>query len=330
MCSSTMSSCILTVSALNHSYESDFGQLGQNLESRPVSRLDVAAKPFILPRYMSVISELTVTVGVAFEAAGHDAKWGAVVVSGRPDLGQFQCNGALPAAKSQGLDPRELAEAVVAVLSTDRRFDDVSIAGPGFINLTLTDEALGARMSDVSGDERLGIAIVDHPLKVIVDYAGPNVAKSMHAGHLRATIIGESLKRLFRYAGHQVLGDAHFGDWGLQMGMLIVATRERLPDLPYFAADNIGPFPSDSPVTLNDLEVWYPDVSTRVETDDGLALSARQATTDLQMGRPGYVALWEHFVRVSRESQERDFGDLGVDFDLWYGKAQYEIDSFRW
>ena len=270
---------------------------------------------------MSAITQLNTRVGAAFEAVGFHQSHGTVVVSGRPDLGHFQCNGALPAAKKAGANPRELAEQVVMRLRADDLFEDVSAAGPGFINLTLTDPALAEFMDAMSSDARLGSARTEEPLNVIVDYAGPNVAKSMHVGHLRATIIGESLKRLFRYQGHHVLGDAHFGDWGLQMGMLIVATREHNPQLPYFDHDFTGPYPQESPVTLADLQAWYPEIDKRAQADETLRAKARAATTDLQSGRPGYVALWEHFVRVSRESQERDFADLGIDFDLWYGES---------
>ena len=269
---------------------------------------------------MSLLTDLSNLAGHAFQAVGLDAAYGAVVVSNRPDLGQFQCNGALAAARAAHRNPRRIAASVVKQLS-DHRLADVSLAGPGFINLTLTNEALGRYVSEIMDDQRLGVSPTSEPLVVIVDYAGPNVAKAMHVGHLRATIIGDSLKRLFRFAGHQVLGDAHFGDWGLQMGMLIVAARERLPDLPHFDESNPGPYAEPLPITLADLQEWYPEIAARVGRDDEVARQARRATRHLQSGRPGYEALWEHFVRVSRESQEKDFADLGVEFDLWYGES---------
>ena len=270
---------------------------------------------------MSVLSDLTHLVKRGFESSGLDAAYGMVVVSNRPDLGQFQCNGALAAARQARRNPREIAGSVVKEIAGDSRLSDVSLAGPGFINLTLTDEAVAGYVSEMADDSRLGMPAVSDPLDVIVDYAGPNVAKAMHVGHLRATIIGDSLKRLFRFAGHRVLGDAHFGDWGLQMGMLIVATRERLPGLPHLDEGAGGPYAEPPSITLADLQQWYPDIAARVGEDEELAGEARRATRDLQSGRPGYVALWEHFVRVSRESQERDFADLGVEFDLWYGES---------
>ena len=271
---------------------------------------------------MSVLSDLSRLVEQGFDAIGLDPSYGTVVVSNRPDLGQFQCNGALAAARQARSNPREIAASVVREIAGDSRLADVSLAGPGFINLTLTDEAIGECVSAMADDPRLGVPAATEPLDVIVDYAGPNVAKAMHVGHLRATIIGDSLKRLFRFAGHRVLGDAHFGDWGLQMGMLIAAARERLPDLPHLDESFEGPYPDLPPIALADLQDWYPQVAARVGNDEDLAGEARRATRDLQSGRPGYVALWEHFVRVSRESQERDFADLGVEFDLWYGESR--------
>ena len=270
---------------------------------------------------MSAISQISSVVGAAFEAAGYDAGSGTVVVSGRPDLGQYQCNGALPAAKKAGENPRALAEHIAAALIDDPQFSDVSVAGPGFLNLSLTDQSIARLLENAAGDDRLGVPRTQDPATVVVDYAGPNVAKSMHVGHLRATIIGESLKRTFRFVGHTVFGDAHFGDWGLQMGMLIVATQEHLPDLPYFDESFSGPYPEESPVTLADLQEWYPLFADRVQADDELTETARRATTDLQSERPGYFALWEHFVRVSSESQRQDFSDLGIEFDLWYGES---------
>ena len=270
---------------------------------------------------MSVLSDLSRLVADGFEAVGLDPGFGTVVVSNRPDLGQFQCNGALAAARRARRNPREIAGLVMERITGDPRLADLSLAGPGFINLTLTDDAVAGYVDAMALHPRLGVAPVDTTLDVIVDYAGPNVAKSMHVGHLRATIIGDSLKRLFRFVGHRVLGDAHFGDWGLQMGMLIVVAGEHFPGLPHFDEDTEGPYSETPPITLADLQEWYPSIAARVGDDEEVARKARRATRDLQSGRPGYEALWEHFVRVSRESQERDFSDLGVEFDLWYGES---------
>ncbi|MEQ8966674.1 MAG: arginine--tRNA ligase [Azospirillaceae bacterium] len=273
----------------------------------------------------SIADHLTGVVSRAFEAAGLPAELGLVVPSSRPDLGQFQCNGALPAAKKVGAKPRDLAEAVAERLRPTGLFADVSLAGPGFINLTLTDAFLGERLAAMAADGRLGVPRAEPPRTVILDYGGPNVAKPMHVGHLRASIIGECLKRLCRFVGHDALGDVHLGDWGLPMGMLIGEVARRQPDLPYFApasAENAsGPFPDDSPVSMEDLEALYPAAAAACREDPARLEEARRATAELQAGRPGYVALWRHFVDVSIAGLRRDFAALGVTFDLWKGEA---------
>lgn len=269
---------------------------------------------------MSLLSELGTRVGTAFEAAGLPRELGEVVVSQRPELAQFQCNGALGGAKRLGRDPRELAAEIVASLADDPDLAEASVAGPGFVNLTLTDEALADRTDAMAADPSLGVVPAADPMRVVVDYAGPNVAKAMHVGHLRATIIGDSIARMFAFAGHRVVRDPHFGDWGLQMGLLIAAIEDRSPDLPYFDPDATD-FPDESPVTLEDLQELYPAAATRAGEDGGFAERARLATVALQNGRPGYVALWRHMKAVSEESQRRDFADLGVHFDLWYGES---------
>lgn len=270
---------------------------------------------------MPLTSELSALVGDAFARLGLDRVHGEVVRSQRPELAQFQCNGAMAAARQAGRNPRELAEEVVAVVAEDPRIADASVAGPGFINLTVTDPHLAAVIDALTTDDHLGLVPTDEPLHVIVDYAGPNVAKAMHVGHLRATIIGDAIARLFSFAGHRVTRDPHFGDWGYQMGLLIAALREQEPSLPYFRPDAAPPFPTESPVTLDDLQRLYPEASARAEADPAFAERAREATVELQGGRPGFVALWRHMKEVSLASQRRDFADLGVAFDLWYGES---------
>jgi arginyl-tRNA synthetase len=243
-----------------------------------------------------------------------------VVVSDRPDLADFQCNGALAAAKTARANPREIAGRVAARLQGDARLSGVEIAGPGFINLRVSDAALSARADAVAADLRAGAEPVEVPRRVVIDYGGPNVAKPMHVGHLRSSIIGEALKRLFRFRGDTVWGDAHFGDWGFQMGLLIVALSDERPDLPFFA-EGEGPFPQASPVTLEDLERLYPQAAGRAKTDPEYRDRARRATAELQAGRAGYRALWRHFVEVSRSALQREFHALGVDFDLWNGES---------
>lgn len=270
---------------------------------------------------MSLLSDLSDLFGDAFESIGLDRSFGDVSVSQRPDLGQFQCNGALPAAKPARRNPREIAQTVLDAVSDDERIAELSLAGPGFINITLTDSHLAASTQAGADDDRLGVETVAEPRNVLVDYAGPNLSKSMHVGHLRATIIGDSLQKTARFLGHDTLGDIHLGDWGTPMGMLIIETQLRQPDLPYFDADFAGPYPDESPVTLDDLTEMYPVVTARCAEDPIEAERARRATVDLQRGRPGYRALWQHFHDVSTAAQKRDFGMLGVEFDLWFGES---------
>lgn len=194
----------------------------------------------------------------------------------------------------------------------------LTIAGPGFININLTDQALADRLNDV--DERFEAPTAE-ARNVLVDFGGPNVAKAMHVGHLRSTIIGDSLQRMMRFAGHDVLTDIHVGDWGTQMGQLIIEVERRMPELVYFDDAYSGEYPAESPVTLDDLQEMYPAVAARCKNDPEEAERARQATLELQLGRPGYRALWNHFASVSQVSQGRDFEDLGVTFDLWHGES---------
>lgn len=263
---------------------------------------------------------LSEAVGAAFAAEGVDKALARVSPSDRPDLADFQSNGALAAAKALKANPRELAAKVAERLAADPRLSSVEVAGPGFINLKLSDAALAQRAAEVAADGALAGASRVVPRKVVIDYAGPNVAKPMHVGHLRSSIIGESLKRLFRFRGDQVWGDAHFGDWGFQMGLLITACHdENLADA--FMAAGDGPFPADSPVTLEDLERLYPQAAGKAKEDPAFRDRARKATAELQGGRPGYRALWAHFVAVSRTALEREFGALDVTFDLWNGES---------
>ena len=260
-------------------------------------------------------------VGAAFAAEGVDAALARVTTSDRPDLADFQSNGALAAAKALKANPRELAGRVAGRLTNDPRLASVEVAGPGFINLKLADTALATRAADVAADAaHAGASPVDSPRKVVIDFAGPNVAKPMHVGHLRSSIIGESLKRIFRFRGDTVWGDAHFGDWGFQMGLLIVAAGDE-GKADGFLVEGDGPFPAESPVSLEDLERLYPAAAAMAKEDAGFRDRARKATAELQGGRPGYRALWAHFVAVSRTALEREFGALGVTFDLWNGES---------
>ncbi len=270
---------------------------------------------------MSLNSDLTERFSSAFEAAGLDPALGDVVPAQRPEFGHFQCNGALPGAKAAGRNPRELATDIIEAIDRSDLIADLSVAGPGFINIILTDTAIADHLQRVADDERLGVPRKHPPANLIVDYGGPNVAKAMHVGHLRATIIGDALARLARFVGDNVTTDAHFGDWGTQMGMLLVAVEEEIPGLVYFDETVTDGYPEEAPVTLADLQRLYPAISRAVKDDESLMARVQAATFALQQGRPGYVALWRHFVAVSLASQRADFAALGVDFDLWYGES---------
>lgn len=269
----------------------------------------------------SLKAQLTTLVGDAFAAGGYDRQYGEVTLSNRPDLAQFQCNGALAAAKKYGKQPRQIGEEVAQRLQALPYFQQVSLAGPGFINLTVTDAFLTDQVIHFAADERRGCALTTAVNKMIVDYGGANVAKPMHVGHLRAAIIGESIKRLSRFVGHAVIGDVHLGDWGLQMGQIIAELADRYPAWPYFDDAASGPYPAESPVSLADLEEVYPTASQRAKVDADFAQRARQATNELQRGRPGYRALWQHFVNVSVAELKRDYSDINVHFDLWLGES---------
>ncbi|HVR77077.1 MAG TPA: arginine--tRNA ligase [Acidimicrobiia bacterium] len=269
---------------------------------------------------MSLLTQLSSIAGDVFAEIGLPFELGETVISQRPELAQFQVNGAMAAGKRTGRPPREIAEQVAVELSNHPDLASVEVAGPGFINIDLTDEALASHAARDSADPNLGFPVTDAAENVVVDYAGPNVAKAMHVGHLRATIIGDSLARLFNFAGHKVIRDPHFGDWGFQMGLLIATLEEQQPDLPYFDPGATS-YPSESPVTLEDLQRIYPAASERARTTEAFADTARRATVRLQQGDPGYLALWRHMKSVSEASQRGDFAALGVNFDLWYGES---------
>lgn len=269
---------------------------------------------------MSVLSELSTIFGDAFASLGLPRELGVCVPSARPELSQFQCNGAMAAAKIANRAPRDIAKDVIEAIAGVDTIATAEMAGPGFINIDLTDETIAAWGARSAEDTHLGFEPTSEPETVIVDYGGPNVAKAMHVGHLRATIIGDSLARLFTFAGHEVIRDPHFGDWGFQMGLLIAAIEETDPDLPYFD-ETATQYPSESPVTLEDLQTIYPKAADRARTDEAFADLARAATVRLQQGDPGYLALWRHMKAVSETSQRTDFAALGVNFDLWLGES---------
>lgn len=270
----------------------------------------------------SLLADLTAAVGAAFAAEGLDPALGRVQVSDRPDLAQFQSNGALAAAKAAKANPRALAEKIAARLAADPRFAKVEIAGPGFLNFVLADGVLDAALA--APDAVFAPAPVADRGRVVVDFGGPNVAKAMHVGHLRSSIIGDALQRHLKFAGFAAVGDVHLGDWGKPMGMLITELQARRPDLPYFDAAFAGPYPAQSPVTMDNLEELYPVAAAACKADPARDEAARAATMELQQGRPGYRALWRHFIDVSIAGVQREFASLGVTFDLWKGEADVD------
>lgn len=269
--------------------------------------------------------KLTILLQTAFEKAGYDKQYGEVVVSGRPDLCQFQCNGAMPASKVYKKPPFVISDEVLAQLETledaKNLFKEAITIKPGFINLTLTDEVIAKNITQIGLDERLGVLQASVPETIVLDYGGPNIAKPLHVGHLRTAIIGESIKRIYRYLGHTIIGDIHLGDWGLQMGMVISEIKRMQPDLPYFDEQFKGEYPLAPPFTLEDLEEIYPRVSAKSKEDDLVYSEAKEATYHLQQGHKGYLALWKHIVDVSVMDIKKNYERLNVSFDLWYGES---------
>ena len=269
---------------------------------------------------------LTRIVGDAFDAEGLPRDLAIVTRSDRPDLAQFQCNGAMAAGKIAKTSPRDIAGKVVRRLSDHDIFADLSVAGPGFINLNLTRAVLNAHADELLSDAHFG-AIGDvkkSAEKIVLDFGGPNIAKPMHVGHLRSTIIGDCLQRLVKLVGHTAISDVHMGDWGKPIGMLIVELKLAQPDLPYFDPNHSGSYPADSPVTMAELEQLYPKAAQACKTDQRRDEEAREAIAALQRGRPGYRALWQHFVTVSKAGMEREFAALHVHFDLWKGESDVD------
>jgi arginyl-tRNA synthetase len=267
---------------------------------------------------IGLVQELSAIAEAAFAAEGIPESFGQVQVSDRPDLAQFQCNGALAAARQVKANPRQIAEKIAARLRDNPIFAKVEIAGPGFINLDVADAALVERVS------RPKSAVPPNGRSMVIDFGGPNIAKPMHVGHLRSAIIGDSLQRLFRANGWRVTSDVHLGDWGLQMGQLISEIGRRGLAPIYFDAAFSGPYPEQSPVTMDDLEEIYPAASAACKADPARLEEARRATAELQSGRPGYRALWQHFFNVSERGLVREYDSLGVHFDLWKGEASVD------
>ncbi len=260
----------------------------------------------------------------AFEGAGYDPALGRLSESNRPDLCEYQCNGAMAGAKKYHKAPLVIAREVVERLKDSGTFDRAEAAAPGFINLDISCSLLAEQLNSFHEDPELGIGKTDHPCRIIMDYGGPNVAKPLHVGHLRSAIIGESIKRILRCKGNQVLGDIHLGDWGLQMGLIITELQERHPDLPYFDETFDGEYPTEAPFTISELEEIYPAASARSKEDEEYRSRALKATEELQHGRRGYMALWRHIMDVSLADLRKNYDNLNVSFDLWKGESDVQ------
>ncbi len=267
-----------------------------------------------------ILDMITGKMQKAFSDAGYDPAFGRVTVSNRPDLCEYQCNGALAAAKQYKCAPIQIAKAVAEQLDA-KDYDLVEAVMPGFINLKLSGLFLQSYLEQMRTAEGFGIAKPGTGKTIVVDYGGPNVAKPLHIGHLRSAIIGESLKRLYKFFGYNAIGDIHLGDWGLQMGLIIAELKRRQPDLPYFDPDFTGEYPAQAPFTISELEEIYPAASARKKEDEAFAEAAHTATFELQQGRRGYRALWQHIMNVSVADLKKNYENLNVSFESWLGES---------
>ena len=257
----------------------------------------------------------------AFTGCGYDEKYIRVTVSNRPDLCEYQCNGAMAAAKAYKKKPIDIANEVVEKTAGSKMFSEINAVMPGFINIRLNPCYLASYVQQVAEDEKLGLNAAKKPETIIIDYGGANVAKPLHVGHLRSAVIGESIKRISRYMGHHVISDVHLGDWGLQMGLIIEELHDRQPDLVYFDPDYTGEYPSEPPFTISELEDIYPAASAKSKVDAAFRERAQQATFKLQSGYAPFYAIWKHIMNVSLKDLKKNYGNLNVSFDLWKGES---------
>ena len=272
-----------------------------------------------------ILDIITAKMQAAFEKAGYDPAFGRVTVSNRPDLCEYQCNGALAAAKQYKCAPIQIAQAVAKELDA-ADFAMIDAVMPGFLNLKLSDDFLRRYLEQMRTAPDFGVEKSGQGKTIVIDYGGPNVAKPLHIGHLRSAIIGESLKRLYRFFGWNAIGDIHLGDWGLQMGLIIAELELRQPDLPYFDPNFEGDYPAEAPFTISELEEIYPAASTRKKEDAQFAEKAHTATYELQQGRRGYRAIWNHIMRLSVADLKRNYQRLNVSFESWLGES--DADPF--
>ena len=271
-----------------------------------------------MKKFLDLLSE---EMGKAFEAAGYDGALGRVTVSNRPDLCEYQCNGAMAGAKQYHKAPVMIAGEVAQKLADSSVFSQVEAVAPGFLNLKLSEEYLLKAVERMTKEPKFGLEQPEKGKKIIIDYGGANVAKPLHVGHLRSAVIGESIKRINRYAGHEVIGDVHLGDWGLQMGLVIMGLKERMPDLVYFDEGYEGEYPVEASFTISELEEVYPAASAKSKEDPAYKAQAMEATFKLQNGVRGYRALWKQIMKVSVADLKKNYGSLNVEFDLWKGES---------
>lgn len=262
----------------------------------------------------------------AFEECGYDRKYGMVTISNRPDLCQYQCNGALAAAKLYKKAPIMIANEVVDRVKDSKTFEKIEAIMPGFINITLNTSFIADYLNGMKEADQYGCEKTSDPKTIVLDYGGPNVAKPLHVGHLRSAIIGESIKRISRFVGHKVIGDVHLGDWGLQMGLIITELKKRKPDLVYFDDNYTGEYPEEPPFTISELEEIYPAANEYSKTHPEYKEEAKNATFLLQNGKRGYVALWNHILNVSVNDLKKNYENLNVTFDLW--KKESDAQSY--
>ena len=253
----------------------------------------------------------------AFEGCGYEASYGKVGISNRPDLCEYQCNGAMAGAKKYKKAPIMIANDVVAALKEDPMFDEIVAVNPGFINIRIAGDFVAEYLNGMQADERLSVEKAAEPKTIMIDYGGANVAKPLHVGHLRSAIIGESIKRIGRFVGHKVIGDVHLGDWGLQMGLIITEVKERQPELVYFDESYEGEYPEEAPFTISELEEIYPTASGKSKVDEAFREAALEATAKLQSGGRGDRALWQQSLNGSIADLKKNYGNLNVEFDLW-------------
>lgn len=260
----------------------------------------------------------------AFQEAGYEKEYGKVVLSNRPDLCEYQCNGAMAGAKQYKKPPIQIAQEVSGKLKGNPWFDQVSAVPPGFLNLNVSGKKVAEFLLEMK-EGNLGIEKMEVPKKILIDYGGPNVAKPLHVGHLRSAIIGESIKRMCKRVGHEVIGDIHLGDWGYQMGLIITELEERQPDLPYFQ-EGCPEYPKEPPFTIGELEEIYPTASSRAKEDVAYRERALEATKLLQYGHKGYLAIWNHIMAVSKADLKKNYENLEVSFDWWKGESDAQAD----